>query len=152
MASMGKSTAATAEEYLSGLADGRRQTVAAVRQIILDNLPAGYQETIAWGMLSYVVPLERYPKTYNKQPLSYIALASHKSFITLYLMCVYSDSQQESWLKQAFADAGKKLDMGKSCLHFRTLDDLPLDAIAALVASTPPDVFIAQYEASRKDR
>lgn len=150
MANMGKSEAVTVEEYLNELPAERRTVVAAVRQLILDNLPAGYQETISWGMIGYGIPLERYPKTYNGQPLSYIALASHKSYISLYLMSVYGDPQQEAWLKDAFAAAGKKLDMGKSCLHFRKLDDLPLDVIAEVVASTPPDQYIARYEASRK--
>ena len=130
--------------------EGRRETVAAVRQIILDNLPDGYQEIVSWGMIGYGIPLDRYPNTYNKQPLSYIALASHKSYISLYLMSVYGDPQQEAWLKAAFAEAGKKLDMGKSCLHFRKLDDLPLDVIAEVVASTPPNEYIVRYEASRK--
>lgn len=150
MANMGKSEAVTVEEYLNELPAERRTVVAAVRQLILDNLPAGYQETISWGMIGYSIPLERYPKTYNGQPLSYIALASHKSYISLYLMSVYGDPQQEAWLKDAFAAAGKKLDMGKSCLHFRKLDDLPLDVIAEVVASTSPDQYIARYEASRK--
>lgn len=150
MANMGKSEAVTVEEYLNELPAERRTVVAAVRQLILDNLPAGYQETISWGMIGYSIPLARYPKTYNGQPLSYIALASHKSYISLYLMSVYGDPQQEAWLKDAFAAAGKKLDMGKSCLHFRKLDDLPLDVIAEVVASTPPDQYIARYEASRK--
>lgn len=150
MANMGKSTTATAEEYLSGLAEDRREVVAAIRQLILANLPEGYQETVSWGMISYSVPLKRYPKTYNGQPLSYIALASHKSYISLYLMSVYGDPQQEAWLTDAFVRAGKKLDMGKSCLHFRKLEDLPLDVISEVVASTTPDQYIARYEASRK--
>lgn len=144
MANMGKSEAVTVEEYLNELPAERRTVVAAVRQLILDNLPAGYQETISWGMIGYGIPLARYPKTYNGQPLSYIALASHKSYISLYLMSVYGDPQQEAWLKDAFAAAGKKLDMGKSCLHFRKLDDLPLDVIAEVVASTSPDQYIAR--------
>ncbi len=150
MANMGKSEAVTVEDYLNELPEERRAVVAAVRQLILDNLPAGYQEMVSWGMIAYGIPLTRYPKTYNGQPLSYIALASHKSYISLYLMSVYGDPQQEAWLKDAFAEAGKKLDMGKSCLHFRSLDDLPLDVIAEVVASTSPDQYIARYEASRK--
>ena len=147
---MGKSNAVTVEDYLNELPEERRETIAAVRQIILDNLPDGYREMVSWGMIGYGIPLDRYPNTYNKQPLSYIALASHKSYISLYLMSVYGDPQQEAWLKAAFAEAGKKLDMGKSCLHFRKLDDLPLDVIAEVVASTPPNEYIVRYEASRK--
>lgn len=150
MANTGKSEAITVETYLDALPADRREVIAAVRQLILDNLPEGYREMVSWGMLGYGIPLERYSKTYNKQPLSYIALASHKSYITLYLMGVYSNSEQEAWLKEAFAAAGKNLDMGKSCLHFRTVDDLPLNVIAEVVASTSPDEFITRYEASRK--
>ena len=84
MANMGKSEAVTVEDYLNGLPEERRAVVAAVRQLILDNLPDGYQEMVSWGMIGYGIPLERYPKTYNGQPLSYLALASHKSYISLY--------------------------------------------------------------------
>jgi hypothetical protein len=105
-----------------------------------------------WGMISYELPLERYPNTYNGQPLSYAALAAQKNYYTLYLMTAVQNSEQEAFLKGAFKKAGKKFDMGKSCLRFKRLDDLPLDAIARVIASTPPDKFIAQYEAGRRRR
>ncbi len=147
---MAKSTAATVEEYLQELPAERRQVIEQVRQVILDNLPAGYQESMNWGMISYGVPLERYPKTYNKQPLGYAALAAQKNYYTLYLMGAYSGSMQEGWLQEQFDQAGKKLDMGKSCLHFRKLDDLPMDVIAQAIAMVSVDDFIAQYEQSRQ--
>ncbi len=147
---MAKSAATTVEEYLAELTTERRAVIEQVRQVILDNLPPGYQESMNWGMISYEVPLERYPKTYNKKPLGYLALAAQKNFYTLYLMAAYAGSMQEGWLKEQFAATGKKLDMGKSCLHFRTLDDLPMDVIAEAVAMVGVEDFIAQYEKSRQ--
>ena len=147
---MAKSTAATVEAYLQELPAERRAVIEQVRQVILDNLPPGYEEAMNWGMISYEVPLARYPKTYNKKPLSYLALAAQKHFYTLYVMAAYAGSMQEDWLKEQFAAAGKKLDMGKSCLHFRTLDDLPMDVIAETVGMVSVDEFIAQYEKSRQ--
>lgn len=147
---MARSNTATVEEYLQELPAERRAVIEQVRQVILDNLPPGYQETMNWGMISYEVPLARYPKTYNKQPLSYAALAAQKNSYSLYLMAAYSGSMQEGWLEEQFDQAGKKLDMGKSCLHFRKLDDLPLDVIAQAIAMVSVEEFIAQYEQSRR--
>ncbi len=101
-------------------------------------------------MITYEIPLERYPKTYNEQPLGYVALAAQKQYYALYLMGVYGDSEQEKALRQAYAAAGKRLDIGKSCLRFRKLEDLLVEPIAEIVASTPPEVMLAQYEASRQ--
>jgi uncharacterized protein YdhG (YjbR/CyaY superfamily) len=145
-----QSKASTPEEYLAELPEDRRQVVEAVRRVILDNLPEGYEESMTWGMPSYEIPLARYPSTYNKQPLAYAALAAQKNHFSLYLMSVYSDSDGESSLREQFAAAGKKLDMGKSCVRFRKLDDLPLDVIARVIAATPAEVHIQRYEASRK--
>src|SRR6185369_13191065 len=99
-------------------AEDRRAVVAAVRKIILKNLPKGFQETINWGMISYEVPLERCPETYNGQPLSYAALAAQKNYYGLYLMPVYGNKKLETFLRDAFKKAGKKLDMGKACVRF----------------------------------
>src|SRR5436305_7075307 len=98
---MVQSKAATVEEYLSELPEERRKVVAAVRQVILDHLPAGYREAVCWGMIGYGIPLERYPTTYNGQPLGYVSLAAQKNHYALYLMCVYGDPQRESWLREA---------------------------------------------------
>lgn len=147
---MARSNAATVEEYLAELPPERRQVIAEVRELILRNLPSGYQESVGFGMINYCVPLSRYPKTYNGQPLGYVALAAQKNHNALYLMSVYSDPAQEKALRDAFAAVGKKLDIGKSCVRFRKLDDLALDAIAGVVAGTTPDEHIARYEAARK--
>ena len=147
---MVKSTASTVQNYLDELPEDRRNVVSQVREVVLQNLPEGYQESLNWGMITYEIPLARYPKTYNKQPLAYVALAAQKNHYALYLMCVYQNSEQEAQLRADFQKAGKKFDMGKSCLRFRKLEDLPMDVIARLVASTTPDEFIQQYEQSRQ--
>lgn len=146
---MVKSNANTVEAYLAELPEGQRQVVTAVRDLIRRNLPDGYAESMNWGMISYEIPLADYPKTYNKQPLTYISLAAQKNHYALYLMGLYQDQLQTEWLKEAYEQMGKKLDMGKSCVRFRKLEDLPLDLIAQVVASMPPADFIAQYEMSR---
>jgi Domain of unknown function (DU1801) len=147
---MARSAAATVEEYLAELPEDRRAALSAVRDVILRNLPEGYVEGMGFGMIGYVVPLERYPQTYNRQPLAFASLAAQKNYNTLYLMGVYGSPEQERRLREAFQAAGKKLDMGKSCIHFRSADDLPLDAIGHLVADTPPEALIARHEAARQ--
>jgi hypothetical protein len=145
-----KSSAPTVRQYLDELPEDRRAVVEAVREMVLHNLPEGYRESMRWGMISYEIPLERYPETYNGQPLSYIALAAQKNNYALYLTNVYQDPGQEARLREGFKKAGKKLDMGKSCLRFKKLDDLPMNVLAEVVASTPPDALIARHEAARQ--
>jgi len=147
---MASSKATTVDGYLAELPPERRAVVSAVRDVVRKHLPDGYTETMNWGMISYELPLDRYPKTYNGQPLSYAALAAQKSYFALYLPVVYQDPEQESRLREEFKKAGKKLDMGKSCLRFERVEDLPLDAIAKVIASTPPEKLIEQYETNRK--
>lgn len=147
---MAKKQATTVKAYLDELPAERRAVVSAVRKVIRKNLPKGYQETLDWGIISYAIPLKRYPNTYNDQPLCYLGLAARKNFYTLHLMRAYGDPKHLAWLKEEFKKAGKKLDMGKSCIHFRTLGDLPLEVIGQSVASTPVEKWIDWYEASRK--
>ncbi len=146
---MASSTARTVDEYLAELSPDRRAAIAAVRKVILDNLPKGYEEVMLYGMIAYVIPLKRYPVTYNKQPIGIAALASQKNYMSVYLMNVYGDNDTERWFTEAFKASGKKLDMGKSCVRFKKLDDLPLDVIGQGIARTPVGEFIALYEASR---
>ncbi len=101
-------------------------------------------------MPCWSVPLETYPDTYNGQPLCYAALAAQKNHFALYLMSVYGDPGEAKRLKEGFAKAGKKLDMGKSCVRFRRLEDLPLEVIGEIIAATSPDAFIARCEAARR--
>jgi uncharacterized protein YdhG (YjbR/CyaY superfamily) len=147
---MAKSKVSTVEEYLAGLSEERRAVLAAVLEVIRKNLPEGYSEGINWGMIAFEVPLERYPSTYNKQPLSYVCLAAQKNHFSLYLSCIDAGSNREKRLREAFQHSGKKLDMGKSCIRFKKLDDLDLDVIGRLIAEMPVDECIARYEAGRK--
>ena len=126
--------------------------MAAVRRLVNEHIPEGYREGMAWGMIGWEVPLERYPATYNKQPLAYAGLAAQKSHYALYLHGVYMIPDGQAALQRAYAAAGKKLDMGKSCLRFRKLEDLVPEAVADAVAALSVDDFIAIYEAAQKRR
>ena len=136
-------------EYIEGLPEDRARDIETVRRVILEHLPEGYQEEIGFGMITYVVPLARYPVTYNKQPLMYAALASHKNYMSVYLMNVYGDPQTEQWFTDRYRASGKKLNMGKSCVRFKKLDDLPLDLVGDVIGRTTPDEYIQGYEAAR---
>ena len=142
-------TPATAEEYIAGLPENRAEQIIRLRELILQHLPEGYTEEVGFGMITYVIPLETYPNTYNGHPLMYAALASQKRHMSLYLMNVYGDDATLRWFTGGFAAAGKKLDMGKACVRFKKLDDLPLDLIGEAIARTPVGEYIACYEASR---
>ena len=102
-----------------------------------------------FGMIGYVIPLDRYPVTYNRQPLGYVALASQKNYMSVYLMNIYGDDQAERWFTDRYRASGKKLDMGKSCVRFKSLEHLPIDLIGEAVALTTVEQFIERYEASR---
>ncbi len=141
---------ATVTALLAKLPAARRKEVERVRDAVRGNLPAGYEEAVANGMLVYQVPREVYPDTYNGQPLWYAALAAHKSYLTLYLMSAYGHGPHLERLKDGFRAAGKKLDMGKSCIHFKTADDLPLDVIGELIADIPMETWVATAKAARR--
>jgi hypothetical protein len=149
---MAQSKATTVKEYLDWLPEDRRNAISTVRDVIRKHLPKGYEESISYGMIAYQVPLKKFPETYNGQPLCYAGLAAQKNFNTLYLMVPYGDKKQRAELEKAFEKAGKKLDMGKSCIHFKQPDDLPLPAIGKLIAAVPPEKYIKAYETSRKKR
>ena len=147
---MAQSSATSVDEYLAELTLDRRSAISKVRDIILKNLPDGYVEEMRWGMISYGVPLERFPDTYNGQPLMYSALASQKRHMSLYLTNVYGDTGLREWFTERYRASGKRLDMGKSCLRFRSLEDLPLGLVGEAIARTSVDDFIDRYEASRQ--
>jgi hypothetical protein len=142
-------SAQTVEDYLAGLPDDRRQVIDAVVDLVRRSMPPGYVESVAFGMITWSVPLERYPKTYNKQPLAYLALAAQKSFCSLYLMSLYSGSDDERSFRDRWIAGGRRLDMGKSCLRFKSLDDLDLDLLGETIAATPVDAYIDRYEHTR---
>ena len=144
-----QSDAKTPEEYLTELEPKRREAISAVRDVILDNLPDGYEEVMQYGMISYVVPFDAFPETYNGQPLMYIALASQKQYMSLYLTSVYADESVSEWFRERYLATGKKLNMGKSCVRFRKLEDVPLDLVAEVAALTPLDRFVEEARASK---
>jgi len=146
---MVSSAAKTIDAYLAELPPERRAVIAAMRDRVNAHLPPGYEETMNWGMITWQIPLARYPTTYNKQPLAYVALAAQKNNYALYLSGVYAEGEQERKLRAEAAALGKKLDMGKSCVRFRNIEDLPLDAIGELIASMSVEAYIASYEARR---
>jgi uncharacterized protein YdhG (YjbR/CyaY superfamily) len=140
----------TPAAYLASLPPERRKVIAAVRDVVKKHLPKGYVESMNWGMISYEIPLTRYPVTYNKQPLMYIALAAQKSNYALYLTGLSGNPVLMGKLTAAYKAAGKKLDMGKGCLRFKSLHELPLDVIGEIVASTPVERRIEAEEARLK--
>ncbi|HSK01621.1 MAG TPA: DUF1801 domain-containing protein [Kofleriaceae bacterium] len=141
--------ASTVDAYLAKLPAERRAAIAKVRDVVNANLPAGYEEGMQYGMISWHIPLSRFPETYNGQPLAIAGLGSQKSHMALYLMGVYGDPAIDAWFRGAFAKAGKKLDMGKSCVRFKSLDALPLDVIGETIRRVPVDELLAQYEDAR---
>ena len=144
-----RSDARTVAEYVSELPDDRRETFKAVRRVVLEHLPDGFVETMEFGSPSYVVPLERYPDTYNGRPLPLASLASQKRHLALYLMGVYGDEGTATWFRERWAETGKRLDMGKSCVRFRRLDHLPLDLVGEAIGRLSLDEFVALAERSR---
>lgn len=140
-----KSNAATVEDYLAELDEDRRESIEEVRDVILANLPDGIVETMNWGMISYEVPLERFADTYNGQPLMFAALASQKRHMAVYLSAIYADPDLDEWFRSTYAGTGKRMDIGKSCVRFRTLDDLPLELIGEAIATVDADAFIELY-------
>ena len=147
---MVSSKAATPEAYIAELALERAALAAQVRDLVNRNLPPGYVERMSWGMIGWEVPRERYPDTYNGQPLVYAALAAQKNHTALYLNCVYASEARTQRLKDAYAAAGKKLDLGKSCIRFKRPEDLAEVALAEAIRSVPPEEFNREYETSRK--
>jgi uncharacterized protein YdhG (YjbR/CyaY superfamily) len=139
---MPSSAAKTVAEYIASLPEDRRDAMKKVRAVVNKHLPAGYKEGIYYGYIGWSVPLSVYPDTYNGEPLCYAALGSQKSHMALYLMCAYADGPVKQRLVKGFKDAGKKLDMGKACIRFKNLDDLPLDVIAEVAAAVPMKKYI----------
>ena len=147
-----RATANSVEEYLSELPEGRREAFKTVRQVILKNLPAGYEEVMNWGMITYQVPLSTYPDTYNKKPLMYAALASQKNHMAVYLTGIYMDDQVRLDFENKYRSTGKRYDVGKSCLRFRELDDLPLQLIGEAIAAYNVKEFVNQVKQIRSAR
>ena len=141
--------ARTPDEYIASLPDDRREVVATVRDVVRRNLPAGYEEGMQYGMIGWYVPVERFPDTYNGQPLGLAALASQKNYISLYLNSVYGDVETEAWFRDRYAASGKGLDMGKSCLRFKRVEDIPLDVIGETIARADLQTYLQRYAEAR---
>lgn len=146
---LAKSSAELVEGYLAELPPDWRESISAVRDLILSHLPTGYVETMQRGMVAYVIPLEKYSVTYSGHPLVYAQLASQKAYMSLYLMNIYGDQAAERWFVDQSKAAGNKLDMGKSCVRFKRLAVLLLDVIGKAIARTSVAEFVEVYEASR---
>ena len=135
---------------MASLPEDRREAVAVVRSVILDRLPDGYAEEMRWGMVSYEVPLAIQPDTYNGKPLLYAALASQKRHMAVYLSGVYADPEARADFERAYRASGKRFDMGKSCVRFRRLEDLPLEVIGDAIARYPIEDFVDLYHLGRR--
>jgi hypothetical protein len=146
---MAGSEAPTPEAYLSELPPERAAFVSRLRDLVNANLPDGYVERMNWGMISWEVPIERYPNTYNGQPLAYASLAAQKNYTALYLNGVCASEERTERLRLAWSAAGRKLDMGKSCLRFKRPEDVAEQVLAEAIRSLPVDRLIAEYEAGR---
>ena len=142
-----QSDANTVEEYLASLPEDRRAALEAVRGKILENLPDGYDEVMNWGMITYEVPLETCPDTYNGKPLMYAALGSQKNNMAVYLTGIYMDEGAREEFEARYRDTGKRMDMGKSCVRFRKLEDLPLPLIGEAIGQIPADEFVERVKA-----
>jgi len=148
-----QSQATTVTQYLAELPAGRRFVIERVRAVILQNLDPVFEEGIQYGMIGYYVPHRVYPAGYHcdpKQPLPFVSLASQKNYMSVYLGCVYSHPESARWFRAAWAKTGKKLDLGKSCLRFKQLDDLALDVMGEVIRRTSARAFIEYYEAATK--
>ena len=141
-----RSDATTVEGYLTELPGDRREAVQTVRQTILEHLPRGYEEVMNWGMITYQVPLDAYPHTYNGQPLMYAALASQKNHMAVYLTGIYMSEETRREFEDAYRATGKRLDVGKSCVRFRRLEDLPLELVGDCIAAEDVEAFVARFE------
>jgi hypothetical protein len=144
-----KRNATTVDEYIKALPEDRRAAISAVRKVILDHLPKGYEECMSYGMIGYVVPHSIYPAGYHcnpKIPLPYAILGAQKNHLALHLMCVYGDKGIEEWFRKAWQAAGKKLDMGKGCVRLKKLEDVPLDVVGQVIARVSVKNYIERVE------
>jgi hypothetical protein len=149
-----QSKAATIQRYLAELPADRRAVIERVRAVVLENLDPVFEEGLQYGMIGFHVPHRVYPPGYHcdpKQPLPFICLASQKNYMSLYLGCVYGHSERERWFREAWAKTGRKLDMGKSCLRFKKLEDLALDVLGEAIRKVSARGFIQEYESVIKN-
>lgn len=144
----------TPEEFISILPEDRKEAVQNIRKAIKENLPEGYSEIMSNGMLSYVVPHSVYPDGYHcdpKQPLPFISIASQKNNISLYHNGIYANKELQEWLEAEYPKHSKtKLNMGKGCIRFRNMNDIPFELIGYLAGKMSPQQWIEIYESAVK--
>ena len=140
------------EEYLSSLSRERQQTISAVRTLVKKNLPGGFNEVMNWGMIAYEIPIELSGPTYNKEPLMWVALSSQKQYCSLYLTGLYASNSELEEFREKWISRGFKLDMGKSCIRFKDVDDLPLSLIAGVLKRRTPAQALEMIEQARRKR
>jgi hypothetical protein len=128
------------------LSGDRRIAIESVRNVIRKNLPEGYEEVMNWGMITYQVPLDIYPDTYNGKPLMYAGLASQKNHMAVYLTGIYMDDKIKRKFEAAYRVTGKRYDVGKSCVRFRRLEDLPLELIGESIALLGVNEFVERVK------
>ena len=138
-----KSDSRTVEEYIKQIPDQWRAIVEEVRGKLVACIDSGFVESLRWGMITYEVPLEVSGPTYNQQPLSFVALAAQKQYCSLYLMAIYASPDKREKVEQAFAKRALKADMGKSCIRFKRIEDIPLDEILSMLAEITVEDFLA---------
>lgn len=142
----------TVKQWLASVPADRKDAINAVRAAVNEHLPQGYEETVDWGMLAWVVPLSTLPSTHNGRPLMFAALGAHRKLMTLYLSSVYGDPKLRKEFQGAYKKTGKKLNMGGSCVHFKKLDDLPLDVVGRTIARVPVGEYVERYQDSRSKK
>jgi hypothetical protein len=145
----------TVADYLASLPEDRKVALSKVRAVIRKNLPKGCEERVLYGMIGYAVPHKIYPPGYHckpEDPLPMATLGSMKNHMALHLMTAYMNTEMTNWLQSEFAARGKKLDMGKACIRFKKVEDLPLDVIGEAIARVPVDVYISRIEAVLKKK
>jgi uncharacterized protein YdhG (YjbR/CyaY superfamily) len=149
-----KINASTPEEYINQLPDDRREVVTKIRAVIQQHLPEGFEETISYGMIAYVVPLSKYPAGYHcnpKERLPFLSIASQKNYIALYHSGIYAVPKMYDWFKESYLLHAKgKPDMAKSCIRFKKLDDIPYNLIASLVEKITVKEWVKVYEENLK--
>jgi len=150
-----QSKATTVTQYLKELPEDRRKAIKQVRKAIKDNLPKGFKETMQYGMISYVVPHSIYPAGYHCNPkdaLPFASLASQKNHMAVYLSSIYGDPKLKSWFEKEYKKTGKKMDIGKSCVRFKKIEDLPVELVGKAVSKMSVDEYIQMYEKNRGKR
>lgn len=146
---MVSSLAKTVTKYIDELPVERKLIVKKLRSAIRKNLSSGYKEVMEFGMICYVIPLTKYPNTYNKKPLVYCALASQKQYVSLYLSCVYVDKKTRIEFEDSYRKSGKKLNAGASCIRFKNMQEIPFDVVNKAIRKFSVKQFIDIYEKSR---